>query len=197
MALYPGTPVPSHVSAPEIIDPMLLFQSDSGYSVRRARTSRPRRRWTLEYLGQSVANVRMIRNFLYVMRGGVTAFSWFHPTGLEIITVLNTTPVTVQLVHGMTSGMWVAVNSTPNPSINGQVFQITIVTHDTFTLNGSTGAGITGTGLMVVYVPKAIAILNDNTFPSPETLIGPDRVAWSTDPMRGFYNFSVQIEEQF
>ena len=38
---FPTTPVPSSISAPEVIDPMLRFDADMGYEVRRARHSAP------------------------------------------------------------------------------------------------------------------------------------------------------------
>ena len=196
MALFPGFPVPSHVASPEVLDPMLSFESDAGYVVRRVRTSRPRRRWQLEYLGQPVESVRIIRNFLYAMRHSVTAFQWYHPTGAERALFFPTTPVTVTLEHGMNTGMWVGISDTPNPSINGQVYPIFITAHNTFTLTGSVGAGIAGPGLAVVFVPKARAMMQDNTFAAPVTLIGPDRIPFAPDLMRGYYNFNLTIEEQ-
>jgi len=198
MALYPGSPVPSSVSAPEIIDPMLKFESDQGYSVRRARTSRPRRRWTLEYLGVNTANMRVIRDFLQFTRNGVFTFDWYHPTAIEVATFQVTTPVQVLLLHGLVTGMWVGVSNTPNATINGGIFQITRTSNANFTLNGSSAAGVQGIGNVVVYVPQAIAVMNENTFPSPATLIGPEQIDYAPQGKRtGYYNFTVTIEEQF
>jgi hypothetical protein len=197
MALFPGSPVPSHVSAPEILDPMLKFETDYGYSVRRPRTSRPRRRWTLDYLGQSTATMRTIRRFLIFTRNGVTEFSWFHPTAIEVAQFSPTTPVSVSWSHGLATGMWVGVSNTPNPGINGGVFPITVTSDSSLTLDGSTAAGITGVGNIIIYVPRAIAIMPDNTFPSPTTIIGPERIPIAPEISRGFYSFSVTIEEQF
>lgn len=198
MALYPGSPVPSHVSSPEIIDPMLKFESDQGYQVRRAKTSRPRRRWTLDYLGVSTANMRIIRDFFYFTRNGVLDFSWYHPTSVEVATFQATTPVQVLLLHGMHTGMWCGVSNTPNPGINGGVFQITKTGNASFTLNGTSAQGVQGIGNVVIYLPHATAVMQDNTFPSPTTLIGPERIDYAPQGLRtGYYSFSVTIEEQF
>lgn len=197
MALFPGSPIPSHVSAPEILDPMLKFETDYGYSVRRPRTRRPRRRWTLDYTGQSTANMRVIRNFLMFTRNGVTEFSWFHPTAIEIALVGPTTPISVVWMHGLVSGMWVGISNSTIPAINGGVFQITVTSDSTLTLNGTTASGISGSGNIIIYVPRAIAIMSENIFPSPTTVIGPERIPIAPEVYRGIYNFSVTIEEQF
>jgi hypothetical protein len=197
MALYPASPIPSEVHAPEIIDPMIEFQSDYGYSIRRPRTSRPRRRWTMDYLGMSTASMRVIRDFLQEVRFGAGDIQWFHPTAIELATFQPTTPVNVLLFHGMTTGMWVGVSNTPNPNINGGVFQITRTTDSSFTLNGTTGAGIQGNGNVIIYVPHATVVTQDGTFSAPSTLIGPERIPIAPDVYRGIYNFQVTIEEQF
>jgi hypothetical protein len=197
MALFPQTPMPSHVSAPEIIDPAASFSTDYGYIVARPRTSRPRRRWTIDYLGMPAADVRSVRNFLYAVRMGANDFQWFHPTAAEFATFQPTTPVQVELFHGMWTGMSVAVNNSPNPSINGGVFQITISTHVTFTLNGTVAQGITGTGYIGIYVPHARVVVSQDTLPSPSTLIGPDRVMYPGEVYRGYYSFQITIEEFF
>jgi hypothetical protein len=176
---------------------MLNFETDYGYAVRRARTMRPRRRWTLDYLGMSVVNVRVIRRFLSVMRNGIIEFSWFHPTAIEIAEFGPTTPVSVLWFHGLVSGQWVGVSNSPNPTINGGVFPVTVTADSLLTLNGSTGAGITGPGNIIIYVPRAVAVMADNTLPSPSTIIGPERIPIAPEIYRGYYNFSLTIEEQF
>jgi hypothetical protein len=197
MALYPASPVPSEVHPPEIIDPMIEFKSDYGYSIRRPRTSRPRRRWTLDYLGVSTANMRIVRDFLQEVRLGAIDFQWFHPTAIEVALFQPTTPVNVLLLHGMTTGMWVGVSNTPNPTINGGVFQITRTTNASFTLNGTTAAGIQGNGNVIIYLPHATAVTQEGTLTAPATLIGPERIPIAPDIYRGIYNLQVTIEEQF
>jgi hypothetical protein len=197
MALYPASPVPSEVHPPEIIDPSIEFVSDYGYSIRRPRTSRPRRRWTLDYLGVNTANMRVVRDFLQEVRLGAVDFQWYHPTAIELALFQPTTPVNVLLLHGMTTGMWVGVSNTPNPNINGGVFQITRTTNASFTLNGTTAAGIEGNGNVIIYLPHATAVTQEGTLSAPSTLIGPERIPIAPDVYRGIYNFSVVIEEQF
>lgn len=197
MAIYPSSPVPSEVHPSEIIDPALVFSTDYGYTVRRVRSSRPRRRWQLDYLGKSTAEMRVIRNFLYSTRNGVLDFQWFHPTAIEVATFVQSTPVSVFLTHGLATGMSVAVNNTPNPFINGNTYTVTVTTDATLYLDGTIGFGIQGTGLLSNYVPHAIAVMAENTFPAPSTIIGPERIPLPPDVYRGYYNFSVTIEEQF
>src|SRR6476646_2305018 len=192
MPTYPLPPAPSHVSPPAIIDPMLSFASDQGYQIRRARTSRPRRRWTLGYLGKSVDDMRQIRDFLQQSRLGALEFAWAHPTAVDKVTVAATTPVTVQWRHGLFTGQWVFIANSPNPSINDQAFQITRFNEITITLNGTTAAGVNGLADAIVYVPHAVGIFRDDTFESPSTLIGPEQILY-TGRRTGFYSWSVDI----
>jgi phage-related protein len=196
MPTYPLPPFPSHVSPPAILDPMIEFSSDQGYQIRRARTSRPRRRWTLDYLGKTVDEMRQIRDFLQQSRLGALEFAWAHPTAIDKVTVAATTPVTVQWRHGLYTGMWIFIFNSPNPSINNQAFQITRFNEITITLNGTSAAGINGTADALVYVPHAVGIFREDTFESPATLIGPEQVLY-TDRRTGYYSFSVTIEEIF
>src|SRR5262245_41978008 len=108
---FPATPAPAMVSSPEVMDPMWQMGVESGYSIRRARWSRPRRRYRLEYLGQSVAYVRLIRDFFQRQRLGVLDFMWFHPTAVDVAQVLATTPVQLQYQHGLVTGQWVGVSN--------------------------------------------------------------------------------------
>jgi hypothetical protein len=198
MPVYPYTPRPAMVTMPELIDPMLSFSTDQGISVRRPRTSRPRRRWRMDYLGLSTENARLVRDFLQTVRLGVLAFEWLHPTAVDVATVFATTPVHLVYPHGLYTGMWLAVSNSPNPGINGGVFQVTRVAHNDLVLNGSVAAGIAGSCTVIPYVPRAIAIMEQDTFPAATTLIGPDQV--ENIPLgfrRGFFNLSVTVEEQF
>jgi hypothetical protein len=197
MALYPASPVPSEVHAPEVFSRILRFETDYGYSARRPLQSRPRRRWTLDYLGQSTANMRVIRDFIQEVQLGALDMQWFHPTAIELALFQPTTPVNVLLLHGMTTGMWVGVSNTPNPNINGGVFQITRTTNSSFTLNGTTGVGSEGNGNVIIYLPHATVLLQDDTLPAPSTLIGPERIPIAPDVYRGIYNFQVTIREEF
>jgi hypothetical protein len=193
MALYPNQPVPSSVSAPEIMDPMLEFQSDAGYSVRRALVSRPRRRWQLEYLGKPTQDVRIIRDFLQYYRLGVTAFQWLHPTAFDVVPQTNTTPTWLGYWHGLVTGQWVNISSGPAGLI-GQ-WQVTRVDGFYVVLNGSVASGV-GPVAVADYLPNAIARFHDNTWESASKIIGPDQLGTAGN-RGGYFSFNVTIEELF
>lgn len=196
MAAFPLTPVPSSVSAPEIIDPTLRFETDSGYVLRRPRRSRPLRRFTLDWLGKTTFDMHLIRDFLHTCRLGAIPFQWLHQTGIDLVSVFNTTPVVLGYIHGLYTGQMVFVtNSTPNTSING-LWTITRIDNGSLSLNG-TFAGGQGTANVQVYLPMAVASFNEDTWDSPTKLIGPESNWHIQDPAfgRGRFNFSLQIEE--
>src|SRR5205809_4863741 len=122
MAVFPQTPPPSKVSSPEIIDPMLSYESDQGYSIRRAKRSRPLRRYTLDYLGRTTQEMRQFRDFFYFTRFGVFEFEFYHPTAFDTTpTILNTTPVIVSnYIHGLYTGQWVYIQISANVSLNNR-----------------------------------------------------------------------------
>lgn len=196
MPTFPTTVIPSMVSAPELIDPMHEYNPDQGYSVRRAKHSRPRRRWTVTYLGKHTDEMRQIRDFLLQQRLGTLDFQWFHPTAMDSANAVPTTPVTLGYRHGLYTGMWVGVNNAATvPSISNQLWQITRVNEITVTLNGSVGSGIAGFCEVQVFVPHARAVMREETYESPATLIGPEAI--HVAQRAGYFNFSVQIEELF
>jgi hypothetical protein len=194
MALFPLAPVPSHVSAPAIIDPVLSYQVDAGYTVRRARTSRPRRRYTLDYLGQTTEALRIIRDFILTQRANVIPCQFWHPTAIDIATFQATTPVLLSYAHGLITGQWLGIVSGPSSLIG--FWQITRLDAATLALNGSSGAGPGGQVSVVQYLPNAIVVYAEDTAPTPATIIGPDQVI-SVNRRSGYYSWTVLIEEVF
>jgi hypothetical protein len=192
--LFPEFPLPSSISAPAIIDPMLRFQADSGYEVRRALASRPRRRYTVEYLGQTTHLMRYIRDFLMDHRNGVLPFQWRHSTGLNSVPCTNTTPVWLQFMHGLVTGQWIDISGGAAPSLLGQ-WQVTRIDSINISLNGSVAAGAT-TVLVSHYLPFAVARFNENTWESPTKLIGPEQLDIDGRRM-GYFSYTLQIEEIF
>ena len=191
---FPMTPVPSSISAPEVIDPMLTTGTDFGYEVRRSRHSRPRYRYTMEWLGKYTVDMRYIRDFLMQQRLGVESFRWFHTTAKETgVTVHPTTPVTLSFPagHGLYHGMWLHISAPVGlaPGIQGG-WQILYVDWLTVLLNGSTNRG-NGTCTTQVFLPRAVARFSEDTWQSPVKLIGPEEI------YHGAFNFQVQIEEVF
>lgn len=196
MPTFPSTFLPSAVSPPAIMDEMVQFQVDQGYSVRRAKHSRPRRRWVLSYLGKTVDEMRQIRDFLQQQRLGALDFAWHHPTALDKVLVIPATPMIVSWRHGLFSGTWIGMRNSPHPGLNEHVWQVTYFDPVTVTLNGTSEAGIAGTADVWVVVPHAVGIFQNDTYESPDVLMGPEQVAWP-GRRQGVYNFRVTIEELF
>jgi hypothetical protein len=198
MPFFPPTPTPSHVSAPAIIDPVHRFTSDSGYEIRRSKHSRPRRRWTVEWLGKTAGEMHGIRDFLHEVRGGALEFGWVHPTAFEFCVVGNTTPIQVSYPHGLVTGQAVAILVSTLPGLVGTTWGVTRLNSTLLTLNGSNAQGVAGYALINVYVPHAVAILSQDTWESPVKLIGPEQDESTYGPRRqGYFNWSVTIEETF
>jgi hypothetical protein len=196
MADYPQTPLPSSVSAPEYLDEVLRFQTDFAYELRRAKHSRPRRRWTLEYLGKTTAEMHQIRDFFGTVRFGVFPFTFYHPTALDAVVFQNTTPITLSYngAHGLMTGQMVGVFSSPGGNAKNGFYTITRVNAIQIALNGSTAGG-GGVGSVRVYVPNAVGRFSDDTMPSPTKLAGPETASPQQNTMAGFWNFTVVIEE--
>lgn len=198
MALYPSDVLPSSVSAPAYIDPALRFVSDSGYETRRALHSRPRRRWTMEYNGLSVTDMRFITDFLQSVRFGAgETIQWFHPTAIEIAPASNTTPIWLTFQHSMLTGQYIQILSGP---LVGP-WRITRVARHAIALDG-TGAIGPLTVSLVVYVPNAVARLADDTWESPTKLEGTDRIGADIPgapygALAGRFSFNVILEEVF
>lgn len=194
--LFPTLPVPASVSAPDILDPMLTFQTDAQYEMRRPLGSRPRLRYQVDYLGLNVPEVRFLRDFIMVHRNGALSFEWIHPTASEVVIPLNTTPVILNYYHGLVSGMWVSINSGPT-NLQGQ-WPVTRLDNINIALNGSVASGVAPV-TVAVYLRHAVARFNENTFGSPAKLIGPDQYGQYIPPFRrgGRFNMSLSIEEVF
>lgn len=192
MALFPLFPVASSVSAPTIIDPMLKFETDQRYSVRRALSSRPRRRFTVEWLGKTTYEMRTIRDFLMQCRLGASVFSWQHTMSVDLASFLSTTPVILAgYWHGLYTGQWVIVTQASIPAIEG-IWQVTRIDATQIALNGSSAVGA-GTCMALPYLPTAVGIFDQDEWQSPTKLIGPE----GNYPRMGYFNFVLQIEEVF
>jgi hypothetical protein len=190
MPVFPFFPVPSSTSAPAVIDPMHIFESDAGPTLRRPKHSRPQRRYQLDYLGKTTAEWRVIRDFLQTQRLGVMPFEFVHHASIENATFSPTTPVVITLQHVYLTGHWVGIyNATAQPALNN-FWPITRLSSTTFSLNGSTG-GFGGTCQVGLYLPRAVGVFTEEGDPSPVKLMGPE----STSTTRGRFSFQVLIEE--
>ena len=191
--LYPTVPTPSSISAPAIIDEAHSFVSDSGYETRRARHSRPRRRFTLEYLGKTTAEMRVISDFLMAHRfGSGQTFEWVHITAFDIVPALNTTPIILNYQHGLVTGMYINIGT---PAFLAQPWRITRLNPTMIALDGTVASGATNVSVYT-YLPYAVARMSEDTWESAVKLIGPEQLG-TAGGRTGFFNFSVSIEEVF
>ena len=192
MPLFPQVSSATHVdvSAPEIIDEFHRFQTESSHEVRRAKHSRWRRRYVVEYKGAPTADYRLIRDFITNGRHTINQFEWYHPTALEPVTFDNTTPIVLHysVTHGLVDGQYIGVFSSPNSNARNGFWQITRGGTGTVLLNGSTAGGA-GPGTVRVYFPSAIVRVAEYTMPSATKLIGPESGS------QGFWTFAVTVEE--
>jgi hypothetical protein len=189
------TPVPSSVSAPALIDPSLSFVSDSGYETRRALHSRPRRRYTLDYLGKTTQEMREIRDFLQWHRfgAGPEAISFLHPTAFDNVQATATVPVTLHYAHELVTGQYVWLSGAA--PLGGRSWRITRLGTYDLSLDGSTAGG----GITIAvnnYFPNVVVRLNDGVMESPTKLLGPERLGTAGYPP-GIFSFSVTLEEVF
>ena len=191
---FPTFPLPSGVSAPAMIDEFYRFKSDFGYEVRRSRYIRPRRRYTLEFLGKSTHELRLIRHFFNLQRYGTLPFSWWHPTALEPVVFTASTPIVLHFTtaHGLVDGQMLGVFESPAGNAANGFWTITSGGSGTVLLNGSTSIGA-GPGAVRVYLPKAVGIFSEDTMPSAARIDYGGGEAGST----GRLSWSVTIEEQF
>lgn len=189
MSVFPFSPTPSMISAPIYVDEMHQFITDSSTPIRRAKHSRPRRRYQIEWLGRTTVEMRTIRGFLVQQRLGALSFEWLHLLSLESATYASTTPIIVTLPHMYLTGQWVGLNYATNAALN-LLWQVTRISATQFSLNGSTASGA-GTAYVFAYLPQVYALFADDTFDAPVQLIGPD----SADATYRQWNWSIQIEE--
>lgn len=197
MTFFPFQPVPSSVSAPAILDPMWSFEADAGITIRRAKHSRPRRRFSLDYLGKTTTEMRMVRDFLQEQRLGALSFQWAHPTALDFVNVDGTTtPVAIIYEHGLVTGQWVGLVNGP-PSLQA-LWQVTRINRQVLVLNGSVATGTVATAFAFVYLPTAVGVFSGDVMASPEKILGPEQ--WypvGAQNRIGYFNFQVFIEEIF
>jgi hypothetical protein len=151
------------------------------------------RRYTLDYLGKTTAEMRFIRDFVLENRLGGLTCTFYHPTAVDRVTILSSSPVICEYVHGLFTGQYVFVGSSSNTSLSSQVWRVTRIDATRISLNGSL-AGAAGFADVVVYLPVAAVSFASDTWESPTKLIGPE----ATNSFReGYFSFSLVVEEVF
>lgn len=193
MALFPLTPLPSSVSAPALVDPVLRFESDQGYVQRRPKRSRPLRRYTLDYLGKTTAEMRTLRDFVMEHRLGGLTCAFYHPTAVDRVVVLATTPVILQYTHGLLTWQYVYIGGSSHPGLVNTYWRVIRLNPTQLALEGSVASGA-GFADVVVYLPTAAVSFASDTWDSPTKLMGPEAIGSFRE---GYFSFSVVVEEVF
>ena len=195
MVAFPTSPAPASVSTAGLVDPVLRLRFDQGHESRRSRYSQGWRRYTLEYLGKTAAELRIFEDFYErVTRGGALSFDWTHPSPHTVTDASNASPivVTTTAAHGLQTGDSVVIAGVlTNTNANG-THVVTYASATTFSLDGTTGNGAYGGGgTAAVHLPYAVWIVQNETWGPAAKLIGPDADA------KGFFNFVITIEQRF
>lgn len=191
MPTLPSSPAPLRVSAPQLIDPVLLQQFDQGYEHRRSRYSRGMRRFTLEYLLASNDLHTIIDFFERQTRGGALAFDWDYPYTHSIVSISNATPnvVTTQYNHGFQTNDQVTITGTAS---HNNTYTITRSSATAFTLTGTAGGSSEVVGNVAMHFPYMVVIAAE-ALPAPQYREGFG--ALRNDD--GVFSWSLTIEERF
>ena len=194
MALYPLTPYPSSISVATIHDPLYRFESDFGYEVRRSRYPRPLRRYQLDYLGLTTAEMRVLRDFIITLRLGLLTHQW-HPVlaPYDTVAITATTPVTLTFpgTHDYQVGQYLLVWLSTVPGLDG-VWRISARNAVQVLLENTVGvAG--GTCEVRPYLPQCVVEMPEDTWDAPVKLIGPE----SLSSTRGRFSLTIFIREIF
>jgi phage-related protein len=151
-----------------IVDPVLRFESDQGYSVRRSRYSRSRRLYQLVYWNQT-DELLLLTDFIErEIRGGALSFAWTYPYPQLVSAITADSPNVVSTTyrHGLQTGDFVDI--TGAASHNGR-YQIVRVGATQFSLTGTIGGSPEGSGSRVaVHLPYTALILDNDTMPIPD-----------------------------
>jgi phage-related protein len=168
----PSVLEPYSCSPHSIQDPVLRFEVDQGYSVRRSRHSRSRRLYQVMYFA-ATHELLIITDFIErEIRGGALSFAWTYPYPQAITAISAASPnvVTTTYVHGLQSQDHVDITGTLTH--NGR-YQITRVGPTQFALNGVTGGSPEGSGGSVaIHLPYATLLLDNDTMPAPDIMHG-------------------------
>ena len=189
---WPITPRPASISAPAYLDPRLTFRSDSGHLIQRPRLSRPRRRYTVSYLGLRTDQLRFLSDWLLSIRFGGLSFGFIHSTAEDTVTMHNLTPIwlTFAAPHALLTGFWIWLSrATPVTALDWQGFRVTRQNATQVSLDGTVSQGPDRTAYVAAYLPWATCLWPEDTTPEPVKLIGPEQGTL------GRFNQTFTIEE--
>lgn len=97
MQAYPAISVPPSLLSPDgalAVDPTLKSQSEAGYELTRAKFTRPRRKWGVNYDLLNDTDMGLLRAFEVEVQVGALSFTWTHPVSSTVYTVRFGGPIT-------------------------------------------------------------------------------------------------------
>lgn len=195
MAVYPVIPKPNIVSAPALIDPLVRFTSDAGYEVRRSRTSRPRRQYTMTYIAKHSGELHTIVDFVQQHRNGAVDFSWIHPTAQDLVTLHDITPVWLSYTtpHGLHTGASLVIfNTEPASALEGNAYVVTRQNALQVSLNGTTApGGGDRSAAVALYLVHTSFTFPEDVWPEPTPIIGHEQGTL------GRWSLTVTVREEF
>jgi hypothetical protein len=193
MPSWPTTPTPYSVSPFGLLDPVIRFEVDQGYSVRRSRWSRGRRLYQVTYLEPSDTLLPLTDFIERVIRGGALSFDWTYPYPSTLFSIVNSTPnaVTMTAAHGLQTGDQVVITGTAS---HNNTYTITRTGATTYTLDGTAGGTSEGAvGSAALVLPYAALVLENETLAPPDFQhdFGP------LQDTNGLFRLALHIREEF
>jgi len=190
---WPVVPEPLRCTSFSIQDPIYEYAVDQGYRLRRSRSSRSRRGYTLTYL-EDADTMFIITDFIErVIRGNALSFDWVYPYGSAILSINTSTPNRVNLTHrhGMQTGQGAEIVGT---ATHDGLYIVTRFTDTTLQLNGTSGGvGEGSMGTLAIRFARMVCKFSADTMPAPQifSAFGPYR------DDTGLGSLTFQIMEEF
>lgn len=192
MPTWPTVPEPQECTPFTVHDPMYEYAVDQGYRLRRSRSSRSRRGYTLMYLENADA-MYVITDFIErVIRVNTLSFDWVYPYGSAIFNITSGNPnrVTMTHRHGMQTGQGAEIAGT---ATHDGLYVVTRFSDTDLDLDGTAGGVAEGVGTLAARFPRMVCKFSGDMMHVPEIL--PDFGAFRDD--EGLARLTFQIEEEF
>ena len=177
MPTWPTVPGIDANQVPSIFLAVLKTQFDQGYEQTRARHTRGRRRYVVQYTGLTTDQYHLLQTFVEeTIFGSALPFDFVYPNGTTVSDATNATPIvlTTAFNHGVVTNDRVEVAGVlGNTAANG-TFTAEQVTATTITLTGSVGNGVyTGGGTVALTFENTMSLALPSDTLTVTELLGP------------------------